>query len=173
MSWAGEVGSVRDWFSNSYRFDTQGEAECFIQQLSEQWIPAGFVRAVRVLRSSEPVNARWDFKKQDAIRLDVVIEEETPQAKYIACRCNHDAAFLQQQIAAGHPVHKFEENEIGEYVLICLTCEALWDHTATDKVIESVIGKVSYYDMMTIPENLPIFEPWERRAIRKKRVRAK
>ena len=90
MSWAGEVKGVRDWYPNSYRFDSQDEAACFIQQLREEWIPVGFIRAVRVQWSNDPTNSLWDYQAQDAIRFDVVDEEKALPAKFSACRCNHD-----------------------------------------------------------------------------------
>jgi len=162
MSWAGEVKGVRDWYPNSFRFDDQDEAYYFIQQLREEWIPVGFIRAVRVQWSNDPTNSLWDYQAQDAIRFDVVDEEKALPAKFSACRCNHDPIFLQTEIAAGRWVHKFQENEIGEYVLTCLSCGGLWDHAATDGVIANVMAPVGAYDTIMIPEDLPIFELWEK-----------
>jgi hypothetical protein len=68
-----------------------------------------------------------------------------------SCRCNHGAGYLQQEIAAGRPLQTFQENEAGEFVLVCLICLGLWDYEATDRLIEAVM----------IPERLSIFEPWE------------
>jgi hypothetical protein len=80
VSWSGEVCGGRDWYANSYRFETQEEARCFIQQLREQWIPVGFVRDVRTSLSKQPVNARWHYKKQDVIRLPVSAKDEAAAA---------------------------------------------------------------------------------------------
>jgi hypothetical protein len=55
------------------------------------------------------------------------------------CRCNHKPAYLSQEIAARRWVHEYQESETGEYELICLTCGCLWDHRATDKLIEWVM----------------------------------
>jgi hypothetical protein len=55
------------------------------------------------------------------------------------CQCNHEAAHLQQEIAAGRPVHEYRIGEDSEYVLVCLTCLGLWDHSATDRLIEDIM----------------------------------
>jgi hypothetical protein len=37
------------------------------------------------------------------------------------CNCNHDAAYLEQEIAAKRWVHEYRESEdTGKYVLVCL-----------------------------------------------------
>jgi hypothetical protein len=71
MSWAGEVGALHDFFPNSYRFGTEGEAKAFIEKLKESWVPKEFIRTVRVLKSKDPISARWSGRKKEAIRLDV------------------------------------------------------------------------------------------------------
>jgi hypothetical protein len=86
MSWAGEVqgGGFRvlvkkddgrsfpsDWLPNSFRFGTEEEAKHFVGHLKATWIPAGFVRATQAIRSKDPVNARWDVRKQQAVLLPV------------------------------------------------------------------------------------------------------
>jgi len=79
-SWAGEIRGTSDWFPNSYRFATKEEAEHFIQQTREQWSPPEFVKATRVLQSDQPVNARWNAKKKDAIRLGAADPDDLPAA---------------------------------------------------------------------------------------------
>lgn len=69
MSWASEVRGHTAWYSNSYRFETRDEAEHFIGDLRETWVPREFVRATRVLFSEQPVNSRWDYEANDAIRI--------------------------------------------------------------------------------------------------------
>ena len=57
------------------------------------------------------------------------------------CQCNHLPAYLFQEIAAKRPVHEFRESkETGQYDLICLTCFGLWDHAATDRLVEMVMN---------------------------------
>src|SRR5258708_3721657 len=82
MSWSGEVSGggvfvlVKNddgqsfpsaWLPNSYRFASEKEAETFIKHLRKSWIPADFVREVRTIRSKDPVNARWDDRKQEVV----------------------------------------------------------------------------------------------------------
>jgi hypothetical protein len=73
-SYAGEVGGIRDWYPNSYRFNTEDEAKAFADQLKEDWIPRGFIWTTQTKKSKDPVNARWDDKKKDVIRLNVAEE---------------------------------------------------------------------------------------------------
>jgi hypothetical protein len=54
------------------------------------------------------------------------------------CRCNHDAGYLHQEIAAGRYVQEWRKRADGEYVPICRRCNGLWDHRATDRLIERV-----------------------------------
>jgi hypothetical protein len=86
------------------------------------------------------------------------------------CRCNHDAGWLFDEIAAGRPAQEYQQREYRdhegkmqrEYVLFCRTCWGLWDHKATDRLIDRVMNPVNFFcETMTIPEDLPIFEPWE------------
>ena len=50
----------------------------------------------------------------------------------------HDAADLHREIAAG-PVQAFRKHkDTGETVLVCLTCGGLWNHKATDRLIERI-----------------------------------
>src|SRR5712671_5678463 len=79
-SWAGEVGARHAFLQNSYRFGTEAEAKAFIEQLKDQWIPKGFIWTTRTLRSKDPINARWDIKKKEAIRLDVTAAVTTAPA---------------------------------------------------------------------------------------------
>jgi serine/threonine protein phosphatase PrpC len=56
------------------------------------------------------------------------------------CRCNHLPATLFEEISEGRPVHEYRTNkETGQYELICLTCFGLWDHTATDRLVEMIM----------------------------------
>jgi hypothetical protein len=56
------------------------------------------------------------------------------------CTCDHDAADLAREMQAGRPVHEYRERrDTGETVLVCLKCNGLWDHRATDRVIEFVM----------------------------------
>jgi hypothetical protein len=168
MSWSGEVCTIRDWYPNGFRFHNQDEAACFIQQTMDQWTPPGFIRSTRVQFSEDPVNAKWDYQKRDVIRLNAIEDDEEKilPAKYSACRCDHDAAQLQQEIAAGRQVHQYQENERGEYVLICQTCGGLWDHSATDRAFKDVTSPARYYENIVIPDDLPIYEAWERKRAR-------
>jgi hypothetical protein len=78
MSWAGEARGRHDWYPNSYRFDAEDEAKRFIHQLKERWIPRGFMRSTRTLWSREPVNARWNATREEAIRLAIPIPTAVP-----------------------------------------------------------------------------------------------
>jgi hypothetical protein len=56
------------------------------------------------------------------------------------CSCNHDAEYLRREIAARRWVHEYRiDDQSGEYVLVCLSCDGLWDHSATDRVIALVM----------------------------------
>lgn len=77
-----------------------------------------------------------------------LIEEDRTGIKYDPakgeCRCNHDPAYLQREIAARRWVHKYlPDKATGEYVLVCLTCFGSWDHRATDRLIERIMGGTS------------------------------
>lgn len=74
MSWAGEAGARHAYLPNSFRFVSKAEAKCFIDQVMAQWIPQGFIWAVQVVRSEDPVNAVWDDRQKEAIGLDVALE---------------------------------------------------------------------------------------------------
>jgi len=61
---------------------------------------------------------------------------------YSECKCDHDAAYLEQEIAARRWVHEYRERrDTGEIVLVCLTCDGLWDHRATDRLIERIMRR--------------------------------
>jgi hypothetical protein len=56
------------------------------------------------------------------------------------CECHHDDAIrLQQEIAARRWVQEYRV-ENGEYVLVCVKCGGLWDHRATDRLIDLICG---------------------------------
>ncbi len=58
-----------------------------------------------------------------------------------ACRCDHHPDYLQQEIAAGRYVQEYRTRQSnGEYVLVCRCCNGLWDHRATDRLIEKICG---------------------------------
>jgi hypothetical protein len=56
------------------------------------------------------------------------------------CKCHHDAAWLKQEIAARRWVQEYRVGENGEYVLVCVICGGLWDHRATDRLIDLICG---------------------------------
>jgi hypothetical protein len=49
------------------------------------------------------------------------------------CKCRHilDPVWLKQQIEAGKEIHM--------YVLCCTSCGGLWNHSATDRLIDHVM----------------------------------
>ena len=60
---------------------------------------------------------------------------------YSECKCNHDPAWLEQEIAARRWVHEYRERrDTGEVILVCLRCDGLWDHRATDRLIERIMS---------------------------------
>ena len=69
------------------------------------------------------------------------------------CRCNHDAAWLQQEITAGRSAEEYrkrkvnedEDNDGYEYLLVCQTCNGEWDHAATDRLIERIYGAICVF----------------------------
>lgn len=51
------------------------------------------------------------------------------------CQCGHDPHWLKLEIATGRYPQKFQiVND--EYVLICVHCGGLWDHRATERLID-------------------------------------
>jgi hypothetical protein len=55
------------------------------------------------------------------------------------CRCNHDARWLFAEIKAGRYPQQYRTVD-DEYVLVCIHCNGLWDHAATDRVIDLVMA---------------------------------
>jgi hypothetical protein len=81
MSFAGEAGVRHAFLPNSFRFATEAEAKGFIEHVKTQWTPAGFIWTTQTKWSKDPVNARWDGRKQKVVRLDVaagVVEAPAP-----------------------------------------------------------------------------------------------
>jgi hypothetical protein len=55
------------------------------------------------------------------------------------CQCDHDAGWLRQEIAARRLVHEYRTNiATGKAVLVCTKCQGLWDHAATDRLMEPI-----------------------------------
>ena len=60
--------------------------------------------------------------------------------RYIECKCHHDPAYLEQEIAARRWVHEYRERrDTREVILVCLRCDGLWEHGATDRIIERIM----------------------------------
>lgn len=57
----------------------------------------------------------------------------------IGCQCNHDPHWLWAEIEAKRYPQKFCEID-GQYELICVHCGGLWDHRATDRLIDLVMA---------------------------------
>jgi hypothetical protein len=58
---------------------------------------------------------------------------------YSECKCDHDPAYLLQEIAARRWIHEYRERrDTGEIVLVCLSCFGLWNHRFTDQIIAMV-----------------------------------
>jgi hypothetical protein len=55
------------------------------------------------------------------------------------CLCHHEAEWLAAEITAGRYPQEYRDTANG-YVLVCRKCEGLWDHRATDRVIEHVMS---------------------------------
>jgi hypothetical protein len=55
------------------------------------------------------------------------------------CQCKHDPNWLKAEIGAGRYVQKFRVLD-GEYVLVCLCCGGLWDHRATNRLIDLIMS---------------------------------
>jgi hypothetical protein len=106
--------------------------------LREQWIPAGFIREIRTSWSGDPVNAKWNHKAKDIVRLDVEDEKKTALVARRQCKCHHTAAWMFEEIKERW-VHEYRKSEdTGEQVLVCLTCFDLWDHRATDRLMRFI-----------------------------------
>ena len=58
-----------------------------------------------------------------------------------ACGYNHDTRWLFDEIAACRYPQKFQQDATGCSELICVKCGGLWDHSATDRVIDYVMGR--------------------------------
>ncbi len=54
------------------------------------------------------------------------------------CRCGHDPHWLSSQISVGRYVQEYRVVD-GEYALVCQRCGGLWDHTATDRLIDLIM----------------------------------
>jgi hypothetical protein len=54
------------------------------------------------------------------------------------CGCNHDPRWLYAAINTRHYPQEYHEVD-GKYVLVCMICGGLWDHRATDRLIELVM----------------------------------
>jgi hypothetical protein len=58
----------------------------------------------------------------------------------VECKCDHDPAYLEQEIAARRWGHEYRERrDTREVILVCLRCDGLWDHGATDRIIERIM----------------------------------
>jgi hypothetical protein len=55
------------------------------------------------------------------------------------CQCNHDPLWIKKEIEGKRPPQKFREVN-GTYELFCEVCGGLWDHRATDRVIDLVMS---------------------------------
>jgi hypothetical protein len=55
------------------------------------------------------------------------------------CQCHHEPTWLEQEFLAGRLFHEYRENADGVVVLICLKCGGLWDHSATDRLIDFIM----------------------------------
>jgi hypothetical protein len=66
------------------------------------------------------------------------------------CTCNHAPEWLEQEIRAGRSPQKYVFEEAGnrnsKYVLICTKCGNLWDHAATDRLIDLIFSRASPED---------------------------
>ena len=66
-SWKPEVLVDGTWTSNSLRFATEAEADASVRELLNRWFVPKDGRAVR---STDPVNYRFDFAEGRNVRLD-------------------------------------------------------------------------------------------------------
>jgi hypothetical protein len=55
------------------------------------------------------------------------------------CQCNHDPYWLYKEIKGARYPQKFREVD-GKYELFCEVCGGLWDHRATDRLIDLVMS---------------------------------
>jgi hypothetical protein len=55
------------------------------------------------------------------------------------CQCKHDPHSLYAEIGGGRYPQKFREVN-GTYELLCDVCGGLWDHRATDRLIDLVMS---------------------------------
>jgi hypothetical protein len=55
------------------------------------------------------------------------------------CQCNHDPRWIKAEIEAKRYPQKFREVD-GKYELFCQICGGLWDHRATDRLVDLVMS---------------------------------
>ncbi len=55
------------------------------------------------------------------------------------CQCNHDPVWLKTEIEADRNPQEFRTGADGEIVLVCLRCGELWNHQATDRLIDLIM----------------------------------
>jgi hypothetical protein len=56
----------------------------------------------------------------------------------LPCQCNHDPHWLKAEIGAGRYPQNFCEVDGGG--LVCSRCGGLWDHRATDRLIDLIMS---------------------------------
>lgn len=56
-----------------------------------------------------------------------------------ACTCNHDPQRLKSEIEAGRSLQQYREVD-GKLGLFCVVCGGPWDHRATDRLIDLIVG---------------------------------
>jgi hypothetical protein len=91
------------------------------------------IEQIKLANVSE-ILARAKIKRQERQTIGPVYDPACGE-----CKSDHDPVYLQQEIAAQRWVHEYRKRQGGgEYVLVCLRCDGLWDHRATDRLIESI-----------------------------------
>jgi hypothetical protein len=65
--------------------------------------------------------------------------ETAPDVGAHQCECHHDPRWLKAEIDAKRYPQEYRVGENGEYVLVCVKCGGLWDHRATDRLIELIM----------------------------------
>ena len=114
--------------------------------------PSGEVNEIRqrLLAAMTTVKPKPTIKPEPEIELTDIATYRPPRKRasivrptydpvHGDCRCNHDAAYLHQEIAARRWVPEYRTHATSdEYVLACLSCNGLWDHRATDRLIERI-----------------------------------
>jgi hypothetical protein len=77
-----------------------------------------------------------DVSNQSAAQVNKVVTAARMRG---GCQCNHDPRWFKAEIDAGRYPQEYRVGENGEYLLVCVKCSGLWDHRATDRLIDLVM----------------------------------